>query len=54
MKNDDGSMVCTPFHVRFGKLKLFRSRDKIIKITCNGQPTDLVMRVSVENRLPKQ
>ncbi len=46
MQHDDGTIVCTPFHVRFGKLKLFRSRDKLVRVVCNGAPTDLAMRVS--------
>lgn len=26
----DGSFVCSPFHVRFGKLGVLRSREKIV------------------------
>ncbi len=46
VRHDDGTIVCTPFHVRFGKLKVFRTRDKLVRLHCNGQATDLVMRVS--------
>ncbi|KAL8433796.1 hypothetical protein ACSSS7_003642 [Eimeria intestinalis] len=35
----------TPFHVRFGKAKLLRSREKIVTVTVNGQPTSLVMKL---------
>lgn len=47
LKHDgaDGDLVSTPWQVRFGKLKLFRSRDKLVRIYCNGQKTDLVMRL---------
>lgn len=26
----DGSFICSPFHVRFGKLGVLRSREKIV------------------------
>ena len=29
VKRDDGSIDCTPFHVRFGKFQVFRSREKV-------------------------
>ncbi|KAL8272473.1 hypothetical protein Esti_003596 [Eimeria stiedai] len=35
----------TPFHVRFGKAKLLRSREKIVTVTVNGKPTSLVMKL---------
>lgn len=28
----DGSFVCSPFHVRFGKLGVLRSREKIVSV----------------------
>lgn len=28
----DGSFVCSPFHVRFGKLGVLRSREKIVSL----------------------
>ena len=30
VRYDDGSMLSTPFHVRFGKLQLLRSHEKIV------------------------
>lgn len=27
---EDGSFACSPFHVRFGKLGVLRSREKIV------------------------
>jgi phosphatidate phosphatase LPIN len=45
VKHDDGKILCTPFHVRFGKLKLLRSRDKLVHVSVNGRRTTLVMRV---------
>eukprot|EP01053_Blabericola_migrator_P006562 Blabericola_migrator_1__6561@NODE_3305_length_1877_cov_112_271271_g2066_i0_p2_GENE_NODE_3305_length_1877_cov_112_271271_g2066_i0NODE_3305_length_1877_cov_112_271271_g2066_i0_p2_ORF_typecomplete_len254_score38_99Lipin_N/PF04571_14/7_2e31Lipin_mid/PF16876_5/8_3e05_NODE_3305_length_1877_cov_112_271271_g2066_i0118879 len=40
---DDGTFQSTPFHVRFGKVKLLRSREKLVTITVNWHPTDLKM-----------
>eukprot|EP01113_Clastostelium_recurvatum_P022951 TRINITY_DN2745_c0_g1_i5.p1 TRINITY_DN2745_c0_g1~~TRINITY_DN2745_c0_g1_i5.p1 ORF type:complete len:1209 (-),score=333.80 TRINITY_DN2745_c0_g1_i5:62-3688(-) len=41
----DGSLKCTPFHVRFGKLQLISSREKQVTITVNGEATDLQMKL---------
>lgn len=32
VQNDDGTFECTPFHVRFGKLQLLRSREKMVSV----------------------
>ena len=45
IQQDDGSINCTPFHVRFGKFKLLRSRDRVIRVLVNGLDTGLVMQV---------
>jgi phosphatidate phosphatase LPIN len=31
VKQPDGEFKCTPFHVRFGRLKVLRSREKTIR-----------------------
>jgi phosphatidate phosphatase LPIN len=31
IKHEDGSLHCSPFHVRFGKLQLLRPQDKIVR-----------------------
>ncbi|KAI9015046.1 Lipin/Ned1/Smp2-domain-containing protein [Gaertneriomyces semiglobifer] len=41
----DGELVCSPFHVRFGKLKLLRPHDKTVEVYINGQKTNLLMKV---------
>ncbi|EZG55244.1 LNS2 (lipin/Ned1/Smp2) protein [Gregarina niphandrodes] len=41
--DENGSLRSTPFHVRFGKAKLLRSREKIVSVAVNGQATDLQM-----------
>lgn len=40
-----GRLHSTPFHVRFGKAKLLRSREKVVTITVNNAPTSLVMKL---------
>ena len=38
IENEDGSMVCSPFHVRFGKFKLPKSKEKRVNICINDKP----------------
>jgi len=45
VRYDDGSLKSTPFHVRFGKLKVFRTRNKRVRIICNDEETGLFMRL---------
>ncbi|RKO99590.1 hypothetical protein CXG81DRAFT_14294, partial [Caulochytrium protostelioides] len=45
VRRASGELACTPFHVRFGKLKLLRPTEKIVTVTVNGEPTDLPMKV---------
>jgi phosphatidate phosphatase PAH1 len=40
VKQEDGSFKCSPFHVRFGKLGVIRSKEKIVDIEVNGQKVD--------------
>ena len=42
---EDGSLASSPFHVRFGKLQLLRSREKIVAIKINGRETELSMKL---------
>lgn len=41
----DGTFICSPFHVRFGKLGVLRSREKIVDIEVNDEPVDLKMKL---------
>ncbi|KAH1173885.1 hypothetical protein KIL84_017724 [Mauremys mutica] len=41
----DGSLQCSPFHVRFGKMGVLRSREKVVDIEINGEPVDLHMKL---------
>lgn len=42
----DGTLKSSPFHVRFGTLKILKTREKTINIFVNGTKTDLTMRLS--------
>ncbi|KFG50878.1 LNS2 (Lipin/Ned1/Smp2) protein [Toxoplasma gondii p89] len=42
---DDNKLRSTPFHVRFGKAKLLRSREKTVTVTVNGVLTSLRMKL---------
>ncbi|XP_022613995.1 phosphatidate phosphatase LPIN2-like isoform X2 [Seriola dumerili] len=45
VRQRDGTYQCSPFHVRFGKLGVLRSKEKIIDIEVNGEPVDLHMKL---------
>jgi len=45
VKQRDGSLKSTPFHVRFGKLKVLKSKDKIVKLTVNHIPAKFNMKL---------
>lgn len=45
VEQPDGSYMCSPFHVRFGKLGVLRSREKIVDIEVNGEPVDIHMKL---------
>lgn len=42
----DGKLKSSPFHVRFGTLKILKTREKTINIYVNNIKTDLTMRLS--------
>ncbi|XP_078711924.1 phosphatidate phosphatase LPIN1-like [Lampetra fluviatilis] len=45
VRRADGSLACSPFHVRFGKLGVLSSREKVVDIEVNGFPVDLQMKL---------
>ncbi|KFV75279.1 Phosphatidate phosphatase LPIN3, partial [Dryobates pubescens] len=45
VRQPDGSFRCSPFHVRFGKLGVLRSGEKVVDIEINGEPVDLHMKL---------
>ncbi|XP_072354900.1 phosphatidate phosphatase LPIN1 isoform X2 [Scyliorhinus torazame] len=45
VQQPDGSFQCSPFHVRFGKLGVLRSREKVVDIEINGESVQLQMKL---------
>ncbi|XP_072558592.1 phosphatidate phosphatase LPIN1 isoform X1 [Paramormyrops kingsleyae] len=45
VRQPDGTLQCSPFHVRFGKMGVLRSREKLVDIEINGEPVDLHMKL---------
>uniref|UniRef100_A0A8C5Q9Y6 phosphatidate phosphatase n=1 Tax=Leptobrachium leishanense TaxID=445787 RepID=A0A8C5Q9Y6_9ANUR len=45
VRQEDGTYLCSPFHVRFGKLGVLRSKEKVIDIEINGESVDLHMKL---------
>ncbi|XP_024136227.1 phosphatidate phosphatase LPIN2 [Oryzias melastigma] len=45
VRQPDGTFQCSPFHVRFGKLGVLRSREKVIDIEINGEAVELQMKL---------
>ena len=45
IRHADGSYHASPFNVRFGKLKLLRSREKIVSLIVNGELSKITMRL---------
>ena len=38
VEQENGQLACSPFHVRFGKMGVLRSREKVVDISVNGIP----------------
>ncbi|XP_071440947.1 phosphatidate phosphatase LPIN3 isoform X2 [Hetaerina americana] len=45
VEQPDGSFTCSPFHVRFGKMGVLRSREKVVDIEINGEAVDIHMKL---------
>ncbi|KAK7154749.1 hypothetical protein R3I93_009640 [Phoxinus phoxinus] len=45
VRQPDGTFQCSPFHVRFGKLGVLRSKEKVVDIEVNGEPVSLHMKL---------
>ncbi|XP_060025938.1 phosphatidate phosphatase LPIN1 isoform X4 [Lagenorhynchus albirostris] len=45
VRQPNGSLHCSPFHVRFGKMGVLRSREKVVDIEINGEAVDLHMKL---------
>ncbi|XP_061642097.1 zgc:123305 isoform X2 [Phyllopteryx taeniolatus] len=45
VRQPDGAFQCSPFHVRFGKMGVLRSKEKVVDIEINGESVDLHMKL---------
>ncbi|KAF7562961.1 hypothetical protein G7046_g1141 [Stylonectria norvegica] len=45
VEQEDGSLACSPFHVRFGKFSLLRPSDKKVEFKVNGQKQEYSMKL---------
>ena len=50
VEQETGEYVSTPFHVRFGKIGVVWSSDKLIDVEINGREVDLHMKLSHDGR----
>ena len=45
VEQEDGSLACSPFHIRFGKFSLLRPYEKKVEFKVNGQKQDYPMKL---------
>ncbi|XP_074027321.1 phosphatidate phosphatase LPIN [Leptinotarsa decemlineata] len=45
VEQPDGNFNCSPFHVRFGKLGVLRSKEKVVDVEINGEPQEIQMKL---------
>ncbi|KAJ1327901.1 lipin, N-terminal conserved region [Microdochium nivale] len=45
VEHDDGSLSCSPFHVRFGKFSLLRPYEKKVEFRVNGDKQEYAMKL---------
>lgn len=45
VEQEDGSLACSPFHVRFGKFSLLRPSEKKVEFKVNGERRDFPMKL---------
>jgi len=45
IQQEDGSLACSPFHVRFGKFQLLRPSEKKVEFRVNGEKQDYAMKL---------
>jgi phosphatidate phosphatase LPIN len=45
VEQEDGSLACSPFHVRFGKFSLLRPSEKKVEFTVNNERRDFPMKL---------
>nr|UEK51521.1 lipin-like protein [Parasacculina yatsui] len=45
VEQQDGTFLTSPFHVRFGKIGVLKSKEKVVDIEINGRPVDIHMKL---------
>src|ERR1700761_5036411 len=45
VEQDDGSLACSPFHIRFGKWRLLRPYEKKVEFRVNGSKQEFPMKL---------
>ena len=45
VEQEDGTLACSPFHVRFGKFSLLRPYEKKVEFKVNGEKKDFAMKL---------
>lgn len=45
IEQEDGTLACSPFHVRFGKFSLLRPYEKKVEFRVNGKKQDYAMKL---------
>ncbi|CAK4033320.1 Hypothetical predicted protein [Lecanosticta acicola] len=45
VEQEDGSLACSPFHIRFGKFSLLRPYEKKVEFKVNGEKLDFPMKL---------
>lgn len=45
VEHEDGTLACSPFHVRFGKFSLLRPHEKKVDFKVNGEKQDFPMKL---------
>lgn len=48
VEREDGSLQSSPFHVRFGKLKVLRTKEKKVNLLVNGKDIGVFMKLGKE------
>ena len=46
--NDNGKLTSLPLHVRFGKFKVFKSKEKIVTVSVNDTVVAIGMKLDKE------
>lgn len=45
VEHPDGTLACSPFHVRFGKFQILKPSQKKVEVIVNGKSTNIPMKL---------